>query len=377
MIAIAWINLIRLVRDRTNIFPVVIFPIVLILVFGISFGGTGRPRLGVAGGDGPLAAELVAALAGSGELELVRVADEAEARDAVERGSLTAALLIPAGYDRALAAYTPVELPYVARNEPSALQLGAAVRSVVSRVTMTARAAAYVREGSFPDLVARIGRISVPGVTVESVMTGPARPVQVSSFDIAATSQLLLFVFLTSLTGASSLIETRLLGVSRRMYASPVSSRAILLDEAAGRVGMALTQGLVIMLGSGLLFGVRWGDPIGAGALLLAFSLVGGGAAMLLGAVARTAQQAVSVGLLAGLGLAAIGGAMVPLDLFTGPMRQIAHLTPHAWALDGFAELLRGNGTVADVVPQLGVLALFAAALLALGSWRLRAALTR
>ncbi|GGS69669.1 ABC transporter permease [Nonomuraea spiralis] len=377
MIAIAWINLIRLVRDRTNIFPVVIFPIVLILVFGISFGGTGRPRLGVTGGDGPLAAELVAALAGSGELELVRVADEAEARDAVERGSLTAALLIPAGYDRALAAYTPVELPYVARNEPSALQLGAAVRSVVSRVTMAARAAAYVREGSFPDLVARIGRISVPGVTVESVMTGPARPVQVSSFDIAATSQLLLFVFLTSLTGASSLIETRLLGVSRRMYASPVSSRAILLGEAAGRVGMALTQGLVIMLGSGLLFGVRWGDPIGAGALLLAFSLVGGGAAMLLGAVARTAQQAVSVGLLAGLGLAAIGGAMVPLDLFTGPMRQIAHLTPHAWALDGFAELLRGNGTVADVVPQLGVLALFAAALLALGSWRLRAALTR
>ncbi|MGW2153464.1 ABC transporter permease [Nonomuraea sp. NPDC001699] len=145
-----------------------------------------------------------------------------------------------------------------------------------------------------------------------------------SGFDVAATSQLLLFVFLTSLTGASALIETRRLGVSRRMYAAPVGSRA-----------------------------------------------------MLLGAVARTSQQAVSVGVLAGMGLAAIGGAMVPLDQFTGPMRQIAHLTPHAWALDGFAELLRRDGTVADVLPQLGVLALFAAALLALGSWRLRAALTR
>ncbi|MEU5862577.1 ABC transporter permease [Nonomuraea sp. NPDC047529] len=377
MTAIVWVNLVRLVRDRTNIFSVVVFPIVLILVFGLSFGGTGRPRLGVAAGDGPLAAELVAALARSGELELVRVGGEAEARDGVERGTLTAALIIPGGYDRALAAFTPVELPYVARNEPAALQLGATVRSVVSQATMAARAAAYVREGSFPDLVARIGRISAPGVTVESVTTGPVRPVQVSGFDVAATSQLLLFVFLTSLTGASALIETRRLGVSRRMYAAPVGSRAILLGEAAGRVGVALAQGLVIMLGSGLLFGVRWGDPVGAAALLLAFSLVGGGAAMLLGAVARTSQQAVSVGVLAGMGLAAIGGAMVPLDQFTGPMRQIAHLTPHAWALDGFAELLRRDGTVADVLPQLGVLALFAAALLALGSWRLRAALTR
>ncbi|NUO97292.1 MAG: ABC transporter permease [Nonomuraea sp.] len=377
MTAIAWINLVRLVRDRTNIFSVVIFPIILILVLGLAFGGEGKPRLGVTGGDGPLAAELVSALSRSGQLELVRVADEAEARDDVEHGVLTAALLIPEDYDRALAAFTPVELPYVARNEPGALQLGAAVRSVVSESTMAARAAAYVREGSFPDLVARIGRIGVPGVTVEYATTGPARPVQVSGFDVAATSQLLLFVFLTSLTGATALIETRRLGVSRRMYATPASTRTIVLGEAAGRVGVALAQGLVIMLGSGLLFGVRWGDPFGAAALLLAFSLVGGGAGMLLGSVARTVQQAVSVGVLAGLGLAAIGGAMVPLDLFTGPMRQVAHLTPHAWALDGFAELLRESGTVTAILPQLGVLAAFAAAFLALGAWRLRAALTR
>ncbi|NUR91544.1 MAG: ABC transporter permease, partial [Nonomuraea sp.] len=270
-----------------------------------------------------------------------------------------------------------VELPYVTRNEPDALQLGAAVRSVVSETTRTARAAAYVRDGSFPDLVERIGRISVPGVTVDYTTTAPARPAQVSGFDVAATSQLLLFVFLTSLTGASALIETRRLGVSRRMFATPTSARTIVLGEAAGRVAVALAQGLIIMLGSGLLFGVRWGDPVGAAALLLAFSLVGGGAGMLLGSVARTVQQAVSVGMLAGLGLAAIGGAMVPLDLFTGPMRTVAHLTPHAWALDGFAELLRRNGTVIAILPQLGVLALFAAALLALGSWRLRVALTR
>ncbi|MEV4082945.1 ABC transporter permease, partial [Nonomuraea fuscirosea] len=83
------------------------------------------------------------------------------------------------------------------------------------------------------------------------------------------------------------------------------------------------------------------------------------------------------LGLLLGLGLGAIGGAMVPLDLLPATMRQVAHLTPHAWAMDGFAELLGRNGTIAAILPQLGVLAGYAAALFALGTWRLRAALTR
>jgi ABC-2 type transport system permease protein len=58
-------------------------------------------------------------------------------------------------------------------------------------------------------------------------------------------------------------------------------------------------------------------------------------------------------------------------------MQKIAHVTPHAWALDGFAELVRHNGSVVDILPQLGILTLYATLLLALASWRLRAVLTR
>jgi ABC-2 type transport system permease protein len=36
-----------------------------------------------------------------------------------------------------------------------------------------------------------------------------------------------------------------------------------------------LVQGLVIMLGSALLFGVRWGDPVAAALLLVAFAIRG------------------------------------------------------------------------------------------------------
>lgn len=65
--------------------------------------------------------------------------------------------------------------------------------------------------------------------------------------------------------------------------------------EALGRFAVALTQGLVIMVGSALLFGVGWGDPLGAGVLLL-FCLVGSGAAMLLGSLFRTEGPAIGGG---------------------------------------------------------------------------------
>ncbi len=77
-----------------------------------------------------------------------------------------------------------------------------------------------------------------------------------------------------------------------------------------------------------------------------------------------------------GLGLAALGGCMVPLEIFPDTMVKVAHITPHAWALDGFSELIRHGGTIVSIGPELAVLAVFAAALLALGTWRLRAKLT-
>ena len=69
---IAGVNLRRFLRERSNVFWVFIFPIVLILVLGSTFGGSSDPRLGVHnGGDGPLAAELVGALEGQAGVRVI------------------------------------------------------------------------------------------------------------------------------------------------------------------------------------------------------------------------------------------------------------------------------------------------------------------
>lgn len=111
--------------------------------------------------------------------------------------------------------------------------------------------------------------------------------------------------------------------------------------------------------------------------LLLAFALVASGAGLLMGAVARTSQQSLAFGLLLSLGLGALGGTMLPLELFPAAMRTVALATPHAWGVDAFAELVRHGGGLLDILPQIGVLLAMAAALSGLAAWTLRRTVTR
>ena len=148
--------------------------------------------------------------------------------------------------------------------------------------------------------------------------------------------------------------------------------RNIVAGEALGRIGTAVVQGAVIMLGAAVLFRVTWGQPLAAVLLMTVFATVAGAAGMLLGSVARTPQQAIATGLLVGIGLSALGGAMMPLELYSPTLRSIAHVTPHAWAADAFATLVRHGGTVTEILPELAVLVGYAAVLFAAASWVLR-----
>ena len=137
-----------------------------------------------------------------------------------------------------------------------------------------------------------------------------------------------------------------------------------------------MLQGLYILFATLLLFQVNWGDPLGAAAIMILFAAVAAGTAMLMGTLFRNDEQAGGVGVIAGLGVAALGGCMIPFELFSPTMQNVARITPHAWALDGFAILVREEGTIIDILPQLGVLAGFAVVLIAISAVRLRKALT-
>lgn len=381
ILAIAAVALRRLLRDRSNIFFIFILPIAIVLLIGSVFGGGFVPTVGVvAPSEGELATRLVERLQGTEGIDVEIFDGDEELVTAVERGTVQAGLVVPPDYDTVLAGGGRVSVRYIARLDSGGPQLRTAVEAAVAAEAALVRAARFAASKGVErsgDLVKAV-EPTVPGLEVETHTVGEALfPPTLGRFDLGAIQELVLFMFLTGLTGSAALIQARRLGVTRRMRATPTSVGQIVAGEALGRFAVVVVQGLYILVFTLVAFGVNWGDPWGAAAVLVLFAAVSAVFAMLLGSLFRNDQQAGGIGVILGLGVAALGGSMIPIELFSPTMQRIAHLTPHAWALDAFAEMVRRGGGVADILPELGILAGYAVVFGALAVWRLRVVLTR
>jgi ABC-2 type transport system permease protein len=225
--------------------------------------------------------------------------------------------------------------------------------------------------------VARDAVGSFETVEVEVSRFGEALfPEDMGRFDLGAPQQLVLFTFITTLTGSAALILSRKLGITTRMLSTPTPLRTVIVGESLGRATVGMFQGVYIMLASLVLFQVDWGNPLAGILLLAALTAVAAGAAMLMGAFFANEQQAAGIAVMVSLGLGALGGAMLPRELFPPTLKQVSLATPHAWALEGFADLVRDDGGLVDVLPEIGVLAVYAVVLFAIATWRLRRTLT-
>lgn len=379
---IAVLELRRFLRDRSNIFFVFVFPLLLVAVIGAQFGeGASAGRVAVSGVGGDLRERLVGAL----EDQDVRVSgpDWDRALELLARGRIDVAVRIDDAAATAHADGDDVRLEVVRGASAESQVVEQEVRTAVQAVRAgQAQLVALTDAGIAADdaraaLAAARAQASAPELSVTSVDELSEEFEGLGRFDFGASGQLLLFVFLSSLAGAATLIQARRLRVVARIMSAPVSPTQLVAGVTAGRWAIAFFQGAYIMGASALLFGVNWGNVGLSLLVLLLFSLVSAGAAMLLGTIMNNEGSAGGLGVGLGLVLAALGGSMMPLELFPDSMRTIAKVTPHAWGYEAFAEIQRRAGTLADVAPQLATLAAMAAAMLVLGAWSLRRSLAR
>jgi ABC-2 type transport system permease protein len=386
-LAVTAVSLRRLLRDRTALFFLVILPIVIILVIGATVNNAGELRIGVVAGDpGPLTTELVTDLRTAPATEVRSYAEESEARTALRRGELDAVVLLPPGLDTdleaALRTGDAVTIPMLGAGALSTQQAArSAVEGTVARHAARVQAAAVAAAaagGTVQSWLPQVGRLQeqVPAVMVQSETVDATSDYLPTGFSYSAPTMLVLFVFITSLAGGAAMIQSRQLGIYERALAAPVRSRDIVLGETASYLTVALLQSALIVGVGAIAFDVHWGDPVAAAALVLVWALVGTGAGLLSGTLFRTAEQASAIGPAIGIAFGMLGGAMWPLEIVAPVMRTIGHLVPHAWAIDGWIEVLSRGGGIGDITTQLAVLAAFAGSLLVLATVRLRGRLT-
>ena len=382
VLAIAAVELRRFMRDRSNNFFVLILPLLLVVVIGLQVNdGNVTGRVAIAGAPGDLRESLV------DELEArsmrVDVTDADNVGKLVARGRADVGVFIPAAAATAFSAGDAVSLEMIGGSATGAPSIARRVETAVNAVAVERAQLVALGDAGAADAAVRstldAARRSVEAPRIELVDVN-AISIEfegVTGLDLGATGQTLLFVFLSSLSGSVTLLQARRSGVLRRSLAAPVTPTMGIVGQALGRFAIALFQGGYIMVAARLLFGVNWGNTVASVLVLVAFCAVAAGSAMLIGSLFDNEGTASGVGVGAGLVVAALGGCMVPLEFFPDTLQTVAHITPHAWAYDAFAEIQRRSGGVGDVLTELAVLVAMAIAVLVAGSVALRRSLSR
>lgn len=385
--AIARNALRRFFRDKTGLFFSLALPVVLILMIGTATSDFDNEEFpaGIASADrSALADELVDAFEGHPLVDLVHYDDRLDLAKDVRRGVLPAGVVIPRGYGSNLLKGEAVDVELLidqTRGSPVAVR--SLLAEVIADQGADLQAAGFASERSGRPIRTTLsearsskGQLSGVAVGVESSTVGKREETFLApGIGYQAPSNLILFVFITSLAGSALLIQSRQLRVMQRMYATPTPARSIVFGEGMARFAIAAYQALFIFGVGSLVFGVDWGDPLGAAVLVILFVLVGTSVGMLFGTIFSTPDQAGTIGSMAGIAMGMLGGCMWPLEIVPPAMRTAGHAFPHAWAMDAWIELIGRGGSIADITTELAVLAGFVAVLLPLGVWRLRRAL--
>lgn len=397
LLTIGWKDLKLMFRDRAALILMLAAPFALTLGMGMitgAFGGSGSsitklPVIVINQDGGQLGAALQQLLASAdlADLLAVRVATDADAARAdVQADQVVAAVIIPAGFTDSIIpregsnmAVDAVAIEVI-KNPDRPISSGiveSIVQSFVDRVE-AGRVGGQVaieqllRSGlaapqDAPRLAQQIGQeqAGLASVALIRVQRSDVAAEQSSDFDpllLLAPGMALVFLMFTVSLGSRSILVERREGTLARMLSTATSGGPILVGKITGVYLVGAAQMFILILASALLFGLRWGDPLGVVVLVLAAVIGAAGWGLLLAAVAKTPAQVANLGMAMMLLFGMLGGSFFGGTL-TGALGMVGKITPNAWAMDGFTTLARG-GDLADLAPDIAALLLMGGVLL-------------
>jgi ABC-2 type transport system permease protein len=175
---------------------------------------------------------------------------------------------------------------------------------------------------------------------------------------------------------SNTLIRERQQGTLRRLRTMPVSQGTLLAGKLAPYFLVNVLQVTLMLMAGCWLVPALGGEALqlhGSKAALAvvcaAISLAALGYALLISSITRTTEQASLLGGAGNLILAAIGGIMVPKFVMPEAMQHLTNVSPMAWGLEGFLDVLLRNGRVTDILFEAAALSAFGLVTLAIAWW--------
>jgi ABC-2 type transport system permease protein len=297
---------------------------------------------------------------------------ESQSLDRVAKSTSQALLEIPAGLETSIAAQQPITMTLrsaasFGASQPAQQAVQAAL-SQLNTATVASRIGLSVINGE-QGQSADVGQAQqiknalyqqalqmekVKTVSVDYSLSGSAQKKSTGEILQQGLGQSVpgmgtMFVLMTIMGGMSALIVERQQWTLQRLATMPVSRSTLLSGKILARFCLGLIQFLVVFI-VGALFGMNFGkDPVALVLLAIVYSLAITALSFVIGAGLKSPAQAAGVALLLAFTLAPLGGAWWPMDISPRFLQIIGHVSPIAWAMEGFTALTYHGAHLADI----------------------------
>jgi ABC-2 type transport system permease protein len=397
-------DLVQIFRDRKILLFLVAMPVAFTLFMGYVYRGsdpTGDPRLmlGWVDGDpqGGLSQALRMMFAHSGAFNIVDV-QQSQASEMVGSGKLAGALIIPAGFsqqtlDGANAQITLVgddssstgqQVLQLAR--PLILRLNSAVE--IARISNTAGSSSQTTSGgsqaltgagqtdllaSFNQAIQAWSQMDVGEPVVVSEMATGNSANEDNPYNQTSPGILVMFSIFSLVTSATMLVAERKTRTLQRLMTTAMKPWQIIAGHLLAMFSLVFLQSLMLVIFGQLVLKVDYlRQPAGILLVVVGLGLWVSAMGLLIGVIAKGDEQVVLYSMVAMFVFAALGGAWFPLEGAGQAFSTIGHLTPAAWAMDGFQNILvRGLGLGSVLLPA-GILLAYALGFFGLATWSFR-----
>ncbi|MCP5101146.1 MAG: ABC transporter permease [Chloroflexi bacterium] len=400
---ITWLYLKMTYSSRATLVFQILMPLLFTFLIGQASGGFNDTTsstsvswtLPVINEDaGEWGEALVAQLAADPVIDVVDDRDLETAVTDLENEDLVAALRIPAEFSETLLNGDGINLDFYTNPElvRRAQPVEQAILGAASQLSGSVNTAAFSTNvaddlGLFDLDVDQESYFSEAVTKADEAWETPPVVVQVNEDEIllntdtyipdgieqSSPGMMAMFATFGMIGGAAVIIQERQNGTLRRLMVMPIRKGSIILGKLIGIFITGVVQmGILIVVG-GLLFDVAWGNsPVALVLVVLAFALAITSLSMMMAALTRTLAQANALSTVIVLSISALGGAWWPLDIVPDWMQVLGRFSPMSWAMTGFHDIISRGFGVTAVLPEVGVLLIFAAVFLAIGIGRFR-----
>ncbi|HHY01087.1 MAG TPA: ABC-2 transporter permease [Methanothermobacter sp.] len=382
-------DLLVLWRHKPRLASILLFPILMIALFGYGMGGEieNIPVVVVKQTDGPVTDATLNAIK---EMSLYDVkdiiSDPQRGREMVESGQIKAAILLPPDYENINSSNSKSVVVYVDSSDQMATQMlvpatQALFSQISSQIGMKKLDALQAQSTQFSSMQVQSQELqsssSLPSLNFQNIMNSINFQVNkiygdTKYIDFLVPAILAMTVMMGAMMSmGESLAGERERGELARLFMTPTSVTTVVAGKIISRLVIQTTTAMILLGSAILLFNITISGSLLLTILLLiliALCFVGFG--IMVSARVGTQEDYIQMVMPFSMPMMFISGVFYPLETMPWIFQKIAYIAPLTYANDAMRGVMLKGATIGDIWIDVAVLLGFTLLFFAMGVTR-------